>query len=106
MTTFDDRPYKLIFFKKHECLPCAQALENLNSVLEVYPEYASYVTVMQKENHPALVAAYELELYPTVLILDQTNNEISRKVGVRFLTTNWWTAALAAIDNIRSRQPV
>lgn len=96
MTT-SDVPHHLSFFKKQECLPCKQAEENLQAVLHLHPEYRRYVTVLQKENHPALVAAFDLNLYPTVLIQNKKNEEIARKVGVRFLSQEWWGAALTAI---------
>ena len=106
MTTSEGRPYKLVFFKKDDCGPCVQVMENLQKVLFNSPEYAELVTVMQKENHSALVAAYELSLYPTVLILDKDNNEISRKIGAKFLTQEWWESALSRIYALRSSQAV
>jgi len=41
-------------------------------------------------------------MYPTVLILDKQGEEISRKVGVKFLTKEWWNAALNGIKSNRS----
>lgn len=92
-------PYKLIFFKKMGCPPCAQAQVNLTEVLTENPDFGSHVATMQKENHPALVVSYDLNKYPTVLIMDEQGNEISRKVGVAFLTTEWWFSALSIIHN-------
>lgn len=106
MKTFEGRPYKLVLFKKEGCGPCDQAAFCLNEALKDNPKYGEIVSVMQKENHSALVAAYELTLYPTVLILDKDNNEISRKVGARFLTTEWWLSALASIHEFRIRNNV
>lgn len=96
MTT-SEVPYSLTFFKKRECLPCQHAEDNLKAVLELHPEYQQYVTVLQKEDHPQLVSAYDLNLYPTVLIQDMQSAEIARKIGVRFLSQEWWDAALSAI---------
>ncbi len=36
---------------------------------------------MQKENHSALVAAYELNLYPTLLVVNSEGIELDRVVG-------------------------
>lgn len=97
MTTSSGQPFKLVFFKKKECGPCLQAAENLGAVLDANPDLSRYVSVLQKEDHPALVAAFELEMYPTVLILDKESNEVGRKVGVRPLTSDWWEVALSFI---------
>jgi hypothetical protein len=73
----------------------------LDRVLELHPEYSYIVTVFKKENHPALVAAYELEMYPTAIIFDVDTHELARKIGGRFLTFDWWSAALSAIHGSR-----
>ncbi len=95
MTT--SKPARLVFFKKQGCGPCDMAANALQIVLDQHPDYEHYVSVIQKENAPALVAAYELELYPTVLIMDADSNELSRKVGSSALTQRWWYQALTAI---------
>lgn len=92
-------PHKLIFFKKEGCGPCAQAQENLTTVLKDNPELGLHVATMQKENHPALVVSYDLHTYPTVLIMDQEGQELSRKVGVSWLTSEWWFTALNMIHS-------
>jgi thiol-disulfide isomerase/thioredoxin len=97
MTT--SKPSRLVFFKKDGCGPCEKATEALDQVLELNPEYGQYVSVIQKENAPALVAAYELKMYPTVLIMDKESHELSRKVGSSFLTKDWWNQALDVIAN-------
>jgi hypothetical protein len=99
MTT--SNPHKICLFKKAGCAPCANALEALKTVLAAHPEYHYIVTVFQKENHPALVAAYELSLYPTAIIFDKETNELARKVGGKFLTVDWWSSALYAIHSRR-----
>mgnify|MGYP003348261288 CR=1 FL=1 len=93
------KPARLVFFKKDGCGPCEMAIKALNQVLEQHPNYEQYVSIIQKENAPALVAAYELNLYPTVLIMDKDSHELSRKVGSSFLTQRWWYQALDAIAN-------
>jgi thiol-disulfide isomerase/thioredoxin len=95
MTT--SKPARLVFFKKKGCEPCKAAAEALQLVLNEYPQYESFVSVIFKENAPSLVAAYELELYPTVLIMDKDRNELSRKVGSSMLTQRWWFKALTAL---------
>ena len=95
-------PSHLVFYKKHDCAPCLNANENLKYVLNLSPELDQHITVLQKEDHPDLVKANEITLYPTVLILDQNQKELARKVGYKFLTTHWFHAALTSI-HLRSR---
>lgn len=100
-TVTSNKPHSLAFFKKRECLPCAAADATLRGVLNSTPEYRDYINVFQKEDHPALVAAFDLNLYPTVLILNDKGEEISRKVGARYLSEEWFFQALGAIHTIR-----
>ena len=100
MTT--SNPNKLIFFAKEDCAPCLNTKVALDYVLIEHPEYRDIVTVMIKENHPALVAAYDLKMYPTVIIFDENNQEITRRIGQHNLTREWWFAALSSIYNRRN----
>ena len=100
MTT--SNPHKLIFFAKEDCAPCLNTKIALDDVLLLHPEYRDLVTVMAKENHPSLVAAYDLEMYPTVIIFDENNQEITRRIGQHNLTREWWFAALSSIYNRRN----
>ena len=90
-------PDHLVFYKKRDCAPCLNAGLALDYVLSINPEFEPYITVLQKEDHPDLVEANDISLYPTVLIVDKMGNEISRKVGGKFLTHEWFNAALYAL---------
>ena len=100
MTTETSKPHRLIFFKKDQCGPCKEAHGYLEEVLEKHPEYRQHVVVMQKENHSALVASYNLKIYPTVLVLDRNVDEMARRVGITAVQKDWWEAALTAIHNM------
>ena len=43
---------------------------------------------MQKENHSALVVAYELNLYPTLLVVDEYGKELQKIVGGKNVREN------------------
>ena len=75
------------------------AAKALKQVLDQHPDYSQYISIIQKEDAPALVAAYELQMYPTVLIMDKDSHELSRKVGSSYLTQRWWYQALDVIAN-------
>ena len=95
------KAHKIILFKKKDCKPCDMALESLDSVLYAYKEYEPYITVLQQENHPALLEAYKVKLFPTALVLDYESEEITRAVGGKVLTPRWFQRALRTIHNHR-----
>jgi thiol-disulfide isomerase/thioredoxin len=97
------KPHRLVFFKKEGCPPCQQVSLHLLKVFQEHPEYSKHVTVLQKESHPELVEKYEMDKYPTVLIMDQDNQEISRRVGMNSLSKDWWLEALSVIHSLETK---
>ena len=95
MTT--SSPAHLVFYKKEDCAPCLNAMQNLEYVLDLSPHLEQHITVLKKEEHPDLVEANNIDRYPTVLIVDGDQKEISRKVGFKYLTTHWFHAALTSL---------
>jgi len=77
---------KAILFTKEVCLPCAQTKLFISDVCDEQ-FVADYLIVMKKENHSALVAAYGLELFPTLLLVTATGEESSRVVGGKNIRT-------------------
>ena len=77
---------KAILFTKEDCLPCAQTKLFISDVCNEQLVH-DYLVVMQKENHSALVAAYELEMFPTLLVVTSTGEESSRVVGGKNIRT-------------------
>ncbi len=77
---------KAILFTKEDCLPCAQTKLFISDVCDEQLVH-DYVVVMKKENHSALVAAYELELFPTLLLVNSQGEESSRVVGGKNIRT-------------------
>ena len=75
---------KAILFTKENCIPCDKTkafVETINAGL------SQNLVVMQKENHSALVAAYELEKYPTLLLVTKTGEVVNRFVGGETIRT-------------------
>ena len=68
-------------FTKEACLPCTVTKDYLSSLVREENDFANQVSILQKENHSALVAAYELEKYPTLLLVDNHGEELARLVG-------------------------
>ena len=74
-----------VLFTKDECGPCFKTKVHVVTLLQGHPEFSEVFSQLAKENHPALVDAYELNLYPTLIVTDQNikggNNEVQRIVG-------------------------
>lgn len=56
---------RLILFTKKDCQPC----KRVKNFLRVNG-YLDKVTILEKENHPALVSAFQLGLYPTLVVAE------------------------------------
>lgn len=95
------KPHKLLLFTKEECTPCTQAKRQLSNAIKERPELEHFVTVLQKEKQTALVEAYGLTMYPTLIVLDENADELARNVGSQNLTKTWWITALDAIHASR-----
>ena len=76
---------RAVLFTKENCKPCELTKELVFALKSSLHENLS---VMKKENHSALVAAYQLELYPTLLIVDDHGEEMSRIVGGQRIREN------------------
>ena len=93
------KAHKLLLFKKENCAPCLNVALELDKVLTYHPEYSNHITVLQKENHAALVEAYKLEMYPTLIVLDHNLDELTRTVGQKNLTEKFFWKSLTALHN-------
>ena len=71
---------KAILFTKENCPPCARTQGFINSSIDEYL-VAEHLVVMKQENHSALVAAYELNKFPTLLLVNGHGEESNRVVG-------------------------
>ena len=70
----------LVLFTKEDCGPCLKTKEALNEILESEPKFGECISVMKKENHSALVEAYGLNLYPTLLVVGPQGIEIQERI--------------------------
>ena len=70
----------LVLFTKEDCGPCLKTKEALNEILESEPKFGECISVMKKENHSALVEAYGLNLYPTLLIVGPNGIEVQERI--------------------------
>ena len=68
-------------FTKEGCPPCIKTKEFAYDVIENNLDLAETLSFMRKEAHSALVEAYQLNLYPTLLIVGPNGLEIERIVG-------------------------
>ncbi len=70
-----------VLFTKEKCKPCLQTKEFIYDLLEHNLGLTDQLSFMKKENHSALVEAYDLNLYPTLLIVGPNGLELDRVVG-------------------------
>jgi hypothetical protein len=73
--------FRSVLFTKQDCLPCIQTKDALLNLLKLNPSCGNYIATLEKENHSALVVAYELEMYPTLLVVDDKGEEVGRFTG-------------------------
>ena len=77
-------------FTKEDCLPCAQTKQYLYD--NFYQDEADFrlldvLTVLKQEDHPALIAAFEIDKFPT-LITHLDGEEFDRVVGGKAIRGN------------------
>ncbi len=70
-----------VLFTKEACKPCIKTKSFIYDVLEENLSLTETLSFMKKENHSALVEAYELNLYPTLLIVGPNGLLIDKVVG-------------------------
>ena len=68
-------------FTKEGCPPCIQTKEFAYDIIENNLHLAETLSFLKKENHSALIEAYQLNLYPTLLVIGPNGIEIERIVG-------------------------
>ena len=70
-----------VLFTKEGCPPCGKTKEFAYDIIENNLDLAETLSFMKKENHSALVEAYSLSLFPTLLITGPNGLEVQRFVG-------------------------
>ena len=83
--TSNRKPYAVLFTKEN-CGPCFKTKLHLSGVIQENARLSEVISTLQVENHPTLRNAYGLDLFPTLIIVDQyiddgSNDEIERYVG-------------------------
>lgn len=72
---------RAVLFTKEDCLPCVLTKDYINSIREEYPSYGNSIHILKREYHPSLIGAYNIELFPTLVIVDQLGEEEGKLVG-------------------------
>lgn len=82
--TSKSRPHAVLFTKEN-CGPCFKTKVFLHDLFEASPALYEVISILAKENHSALVEAYDLSLYPTLLITGDGGKEVRRYVGGKLI---------------------
>ena len=77
-----------VLFTKEGCPPCNAVKTHLADLIESRAHTVDYISTLKKENHQALVEAYDLKLYPTLLIVDRNGEEQDRLIGGQLIKDN------------------
>lgn len=83
-------PIRAVLFTKDDCLPCAQTKQYIYDNFyqdELDWPLLDVLTLMRKEDYPCLIEAFELTMYPT-LIIHQDGEELERIVGGKNIRGN------------------
>ena len=81
---------RAVLFTKDDCLPCAQTKQYIYDNFyqdELDWPLLDVLTLMRKEDYPCLIEAFELTMYPT-LIIHQDGEELERIVGGKNIRGN------------------
>ena len=73
--------FRAVLFTKENCKPCKDTKDYVNSLFETEEGLAAHYACLQKENHAALVASFDLDKFPTLLITNDSGREVGRFVG-------------------------
>lgn len=79
---------RAVLFTKDNCPPCKETKEFLKELLTEEPGLGTHISTLQKENHSALVHAYQLDLFPVLLVVDELGNELGRITGGKKVRAN------------------
>ena len=83
-------PTYATLFTKEDCQPCAQTklyvFDNFYQDIADWP-LLDVLTIMRKEDHPALVASFGLDLFPT-LVIHQGGQMVDKVVGGKAIRGN------------------
>tara|TARA_R100000406_G_C3111392_1_gene124477 strand:- start:1098 stop:1397 length:300 start_codon:yes stop_codon:yes gene_type:complete len=91
-----------VLFTKEHCLPCTKTKDYLRQIYKEDTDLANYISVMKKENHSALVAAYGLTTYPTLLIVGPSGVELDHVIGGEAIRKNLKGILIALRANTQS----
>lgn len=90
----------MLFVDKDQ-LPSQVALKNLDNALEG-THYRGYTAVLEKQYHPAVCISYEIEDFPTLLVLDANAAVVHRELCVRKMHEDRLRGMLQTIDYLRT----
>ena len=69
---------KILYFSAPWCGPCKQ----FGPVMDRISQTGILVEKVNVDNAPAVAAAYNVRLVPTIVVVGSTGNEIGRSVGM------------------------
>ena len=71
---------RAVLFTKENCGPCTKTKEFIYDLLEHNLTLVETLSILKVENHSALREAYELNLFPTLLIVENADSPPLEKI--------------------------
>ena len=90
-----------MLFVDKEDLISQVALKNLDHALEG-TDYRCYVAVLEKQYHTAVTLSYEVDFFPTMLVLDSSAQVLYRETKIRHMSEEKIRALLQHIASYRT----
>jgi len=81
MMTIPNSRKHLVLFKKENCPPCGRVAQRLESIISREPNLVHQISVLRKEYHSALLSAYKIDMFPTMLLVNSNGEELERWIG-------------------------
>lgn len=95
------RPNHIVLFVDKEDLASQIALKNLDLALED-SDYRCFIAVLEKQYHKAVCLSYDINEFPTLLVLDNMAQVLHRETRVRNMHESSIRALLQTISYYRS----
>jgi hypothetical protein len=90
-----------VLFVDKEDLTSQVALKNLDHALEG-TDNRCYTAVLEKQYHPAVCLSYQVDFFPTLLVLDSSAQVLYRETRVRHMSEEKLRSLLYHIASYRT----
>lgn len=95
------KPNHIVLIVQSEDLQSQVALKNMDLALEG-TDYRCYTAVLEGKYHPAICISYEINSFPTMLVMDDAGQVLHRELAVRNMSEEKIRSLLQHIASYRT----